>query len=124
MHVGKNDANDYFMTVKDNNNIKITKTDLEKDLGVLIDKNLNFSQHIISKVNIAYRNLGMISRTFTYMNKNMFLTLYKSLLRPHLEYASVIWSPRYKKDAILLENVQRRATRMLRYLRNKNILKD
>ena len=98
MHVGKNDANDYFMTVKDNNNIKITKTDLERDLGVLIDKNLNFSQHIISKVNIANRNLGMISRTFTYMNKNMFLTLYKSLVRPHLEYASVIRSPRYKKN--------------------------
>ena len=96
------------MTDKDSNPIKINYTESEKHLGVLIDKNLNFRQHILSKINIADRNLSIINRTFTYMNKNMFLALYKSLVRPHFEYASVIWSPRYKKDAILLENVQRR----------------
>ena len=41
----------------------------------------------------------------------MFLNLFKSLIRPILEYATTIWSPMYKKDAILIENVQRRATR-------------
>ena len=43
----------------------------------------------------------------------MFLSLYKSIVRPHLEYASVIWSPLYKKDKITLENVQHRATRLV-----------
>ena len=51
------------------------------------------------------------------MNKEMFLRLYKSLVRPHLEYASVILTPRLKKHAIQIENVQRRATRMLKDLR-------
>ena len=40
----------------------------------------------------------------------MFLSIYKSIVRPHLEYASSVWSPMFKKDKILLENVQRRAT--------------
>ena len=43
----------------------------------------------------------------------MFLNLYKSMVRPHLGYASVIWSSLYKKEKIMLENSQRRATRLI-----------
>ena len=43
----------------------------------------------------------------------MSLSLYKSMVRLHLEYASVIWSPLYKKDTITLENVQCRPTRLV-----------
>ena len=49
----------------------------------------------------------------------MFLSLYKSIVRPHLEYASVIWSPLYKKDKITLENIQRRATRLIPAMKGK-----
>ena len=41
------------------------------------------------------------------------MSLYKSFVRPHLEYASVIWTPFYRKDILAIENVQRRATRMV-----------
>ena len=46
----------------------------------------------------------------------MFLDLYKTLVRPHLEYAAPIWTPLYEKDSIMLENVQRRATRLVKAL--------
>jgi hypothetical protein len=42
------------------------------------------------------------------MDKDMFLTVFKSIVRPHLEYGSSVWSVIYKKEAIQLENVQRR----------------
>ena len=52
------------------------------------------------------------------MNEEMFCTLYKSLVRPHLEYASPVCSPRLKKDQIAIENVQRRATKMIQKIKN------
>jgi hypothetical protein len=52
------------------------------------------------------QRLGMIKRSFTYMEKNMFTTLYKSIVCPHLEYGSNIWSVMHKKEAIQTQNVQ------------------
>ena len=43
-----------------------------KDLGVIIDDKLKFREHITHKVNVANRNLGIIFRTFTYMDKKCF----------------------------------------------------
>ena len=111
VHIGENtEASKYKMGSGDNRNT-IKRVESEKDLGVFIDEKLNFRDHITNKVNIANRNLGIIFRSFTYMDKEMFLNLYKSMVRPHIEYATQVWSPKYKKDKIALENVQRRATR-------------
>ena len=98
------------------NIVEITRVEKEKDLGVIFDKDLKFSAHISEKINKANRNLGLINKNFTYLSKEMFLNLYKTLVRPHLEYASSVWAPKYKKDQVAIENVQRRATRMIREL--------
>ena len=75
----------------------IENVDSEKDLGVTIDKALSFGEHINNKISIANRNFGLIFRSFTFMDKEIFLNLYKSIVRPHLEYATSIWTPMYKK---------------------------
>ena len=43
----------------------------------------------------------------------MLLILYQSLVRPHLEYANTAWTTTNKKERITIENVQRRATKLL-----------
>ena len=110
---------DYDYTMNDENGIDHTiKSDKsEKDLGILFTSNLNFDAHINNTVNRVNRLIGLIRRKFTYMDKNIFLTLYKSLIRSNLDYGNLIYYPHTKKNKQILENAQRRATRLLPELR-------
>ena len=60
----------------------------EKDLGVIIDSELSFSEHIASKVRIANAIVGIIRRSFYFLDRTSFKKLYTAFVRPHLEYAS------------------------------------
>ena len=101
-----------------NDTFELETVKTEKDLGVTIDCNLSFRDHINSKVNLANRNLGIIFRTLSFLDEETFLHLYKSLVRPHVEYSTPNWSPYYKKDRIMIENLQRRATKLVTPLKN------
>ena len=57
--------------------------------------------------------------TFQHIDNEMLIHLYKALVRPHVEYASCVWSPFKIRDIKLIEGVQRRATRLSRDLRNE-----
>ena len=61
------------------------------DLGVIFDSKLSFKDHISQKINKAYSILGIIKRNFIYMDETSFILLYKSMVRPHLEYANSVW---------------------------------
>ena len=65
----------------------------EKDLGVIIDNKLSFEAHIADKIKKANALAGMLRRSFTYLNVDMFKSLFTSIVRPHLEYGAPIWSP-------------------------------
>ena len=99
------------------NNDKLKVENSEKDLGILFTSNLKFDKHISSIVNKANRVIGLIRRKFTFMDKNLFLTLYKALVRSTLDYGNIIFYPSSKKNKQMVENVQRRATRLIPELR-------
>ena len=114
MHLGKdNPLRQYTMLDLNNERCPLTDTETEKDLGVLIDNRLSFTDHVTAQVNKANRALGALRATYKYMDKYTFKHLYKSLIRPHVEYASPVWSVRTKYNQDLLERVQRRATKII-----------
>ncbi|KFZ49777.1 hypothetical protein N321_03507, partial [Antrostomus carolinensis] len=89
----------------------------EKDLGVVVDEKLNMSrQCVLAAQKANNRILGCIKRSMASRLREVILPLYCALVGPHLEYCVQFWSPQHKKDMDLLEQVQRRATRMIRGL--------
>ena len=85
----------------------------EKDLGITISNDLRPHHHIANIVKKANSTLGMIRRSFTHVNQDIFLLTYKTFIRPGLEYCQSVWSPHLQKDINMLENVQRRATKLV-----------
>ena len=65
----------------------------ERDLGVLVTETLSPSHHIAKIVRKANQIVGMIRRTYEDRSKNNLVPLYKSLVRPHLEYRVQAWRP-------------------------------
>ena len=90
----------------------------EKDIGVVIDNKLGFSEHLAEKVNKANRIVGLIRKTFVALDEEIFKCLYVAMVRPHLEYANQIWAPFLIKDLKAVENVQRRASKLVPTLKN------
>ena len=109
MHFGRNNRKHIYLM--GNNLINVTKE--EKDLGITITDNLNWKRQTAICVKKANRTIGMIKHTFSHIDKDMFITLYSTLVRPQLEYCPQIWSPYHKGNINLLERVQRRATKMV-----------
>ena len=113
MHIGNTLASNYY--VSDSASLtNLSVVENEKDLGVWVTNKLDSSLHCqkaVAKANIV---IGMIKRTFPSMSKDLFLFLYKTYVRPHLEYIVQLWSPYLLKDIDMLEKVQMRATKLIK----------
>ena len=90
----------------------------ERDLGVIVDSDMSFEEHILKKVAVANAMVGLIRRTFSYLDPKMFSKLFTAFVRPHLEYAQAVWSPHTMKHIDLIENVQIRATKLVDGFKN------
>ena len=85
-------------------------------LGVLFDSKLTFCQHIDFIISKSLAMLGSIQRYSTEFNDpSTILCLYNSLVRPHLEYCSVIWNPILISQCLSIEKVQKKFTRFAFY---------
>ena len=114
MHIGHKNKNEkYELLGKEINSVQ-----QEKDLGVIITSDLKSSKQCTEVVKKAQKLLGYIKRQFRTRKKDTILTLYNSLVRPHLEYAVQFWSPSLRKDIDRLEAVQARATKLIPSIRH------
>ena len=84
----------------------------EKGLGITIDSELKFEEHISWKVKIANAIVGQMRRSFSYLDCDTFRRIFVGFVRPHLEYGEAVWSPHLARNIDAIENVQIRATKL------------
>ena len=113
-----NPRNSYSFNLNaDGDQFVIRSTDCVRDLGVILSENLKVSGQVNNCVGKANKMLGWITSSLRYLDCRMLKTIFKSSVRPHLEYAIPVWRPCFRKDIKLIENVQRRASRMVNELK-------
>ena len=89
----------------------------EKDLGLTISADMKVSEQCGIAAAKGNQILGLIRRNIVY-KKELTIPLYKTIVRPHLEYCIQAWRPYRKKDIDMLERVQKIATKIIQKLRN------
>ena len=106
------------MSLCDGSTVKLECTNLEKDLGIMIDSGLTFVEHMHMVCKKANGIMAVIRRTFTCLDIKCFNLLYKALVRSHLEYGVTTWFPYKVKDIEIIESVQKRATKQVKLIRH------
>ena len=113
LHLGKNNPRSIYSL----NSTNLPVVNVEKDLGVYVDNTLKWEENIEKAISKAKKTIGWVTRNVISRDKSVMLNIYKSLIRPHLEYCVQIWSPVAKhgrwSTILRIEGVQRQFSRLI-----------
>ena len=113
MHAGTNNPkHKYFL-----DGMELPEIKSEKDLGVLVSDSLSWQPHIDAIVKKANSCVAWVLRSVISRSPKVMLQIFKSMIRPHLEYCVQLWSPLPAHGnwatILAIENVQRTFTRAI-----------
>ena len=72
------------------NNSTVQQISSQKHLGIYLDEELTFKYHVNEKIRKANRGIGVIRKLDNILPRSALLTIYRSFIRPHLDYGDVI----------------------------------
>ena len=113
VYIGKNNSEQFYEI---GGNL-IEKREAIRDLGILLDKDLKFNQHINQIVENAYFKMFQLLKVLKTNESRILIDAYKAYIRPQLEYASEVWNPYLKMQMSQIEKVQKFFTRRLLVLK-------
>ena len=89
------------------NNMPIVCSSCQKHLCIYLDEKLNFSNHIKEKLSKTNKSIGILRKLYNVLPRNSLITIYKSFLRPHLDYGAIIFDqPENESFCRKIESVQ------------------
>ena len=69
----------------------VLPVDYHKHLGFVLDSKISYTKHVDDKITKANQGIGVIRRLYNYLPRKALLQIYKSFIRPHLDYCDVIY---------------------------------
>ena len=75
-----------------------------KHLGLIFDSKLDFNQHLKEKITKANIGIQLLRKLYRYLPRNTLLNIYKSFIRPHLDYCDIIYHKPCSED-IAMQNL-------------------
>ena len=115
MHLGaNNECREYHM-----GSHVLATTTKERDLGIIMTNDLKSNEQVKRAASRATTVAYRIKNTFSYFSLELVNTLFKSFVRPHLEFAVGAWNPYRRGDIDILERVQRRFSKLVPELKSK-----
>ena len=97
------------------NSIKVKQVTSVRYLGIHIDGNLNWKEHVQYVSTKIKRSMGMLSKIRNYVTPNVIRQLYYSLIYPYLTYRIVIWGNTYKSTLYPTVTLQKRVVRIITF---------
>ena len=89
------------------NNKSVKQVPSQKHLGLILDNKLNFQEHLVNILNKVNETIGLLRKLQSILPHEPLITIYKSFVRPHLDYSNVIY---YQHDnPQKLESIQHNA---------------
>ena len=86
------------------NNLAVASCETHKHLGLLFDKRPAFDRHVEEVILRANKGVGVITGLRRYLPRNSLLTIYKALIRPHLDYGDVVYD--YPGNASFMQKLE------------------
>ena len=77
------------------NNNNVSETNSQKHLGVALDNSLSFENHLKMILNKVNKTIGLLCKLQNMLPRSSLLTIYKSFIRPHLDYGDIIYDQAY-----------------------------
>ena len=89
------------------NNVPVKRCSIQKQLVIHLDEKLNFNLHVKEKITKANKDIGVIKKLNNTLPRDALLTIYKSFVRPHLDYGAIIYDqPQNESFCNKSENIQ------------------
>ena len=77
------------------NNSQVSQTESQKHLGLILDNKLNFNEHLKGVLDKISKTMGLIRKFQPILPRFSLLTIYKTFVRPHLDYGDIIYDQTY-----------------------------
>ena len=107
----KYDQDDSLQIILDDTKLdRVTNT---KFLGVIIDENITWKQHIDATSKTISRNIGVINKLKHYLPGRILYSLYCSLVMPYINYGVLVWGNAYKTHVEKIFKLQKWAMRVI-----------